>query len=131
MQVKNRIDAFNEAQSGSEKRICILLRNMIDENLPEADSKIWHAHPVWFLESNPIVGYNKLKDCIRLMFWSGQSFETPGLSPTGSFMAAEVRYTALAKVDRELLSHCMQEAKLIQWDYMNISKRKGKLERLL
>ena len=103
----------------------------MDENLPEADNKIWHAHPVWFLEFNPIVGYNKLKDCIRLMFWSGQSFETPGLSPTGSFMAAEVRYTALAQVDKELLCHWMQEAKLIQWDYKNISKRKGKLERLL
>ena len=33
------------------------------------------------------------KDCIRLLFWSGQSFEEPGLAPEGSFKAAEARFT--------------------------------------
>ena len=43
--------------------------------MPESESKIWHRHPVWFLDGNPIVGYSKLKAGIRLMFWSGASFE--------------------------------------------------------
>jgi hypothetical protein len=33
-----------------------------------------------FLHGNPIVGYSKLKDCIRLLFWSGQSFDEPNLT---------------------------------------------------
>ena len=125
------IDAFNDAQIGDDKRICFTLRNEIERNLPEADGKIWHSHPVWFLDGNPIVGYSKLKNCIRLMFWSGQSFETPGLTPEGSFKAAEMRYTAPTQIDRELLSRWIEEAKVIQWDYKNIVKRKGRLERLL
>jgi uncharacterized protein YdhG (YjbR/CyaY superfamily) len=66
--------AFNQAQSDEDKLICEQLANEIEKELPEAENKIWHAHPVWFLNGNPIVGYNKLKNCVRLLFWSGQSF---------------------------------------------------------
>jgi hypothetical protein len=38
-----------------------LLAKTIDSKLIEAENKIWHAHPVWFLDGNPIVGYSKLK----------------------------------------------------------------------
>ena len=33
-----------------------LLATIIDKQLTGAENKIWHAHPVWFLEGNPIVG---------------------------------------------------------------------------
>ena len=52
-------------------------------------SKIWHRHPVWFLDGNPTVGYSKLKAGIRLMFWSGASFDEDKLQPgTGKFKDA-------------------------------------------
>ena len=57
------------------KQICYKLAATINSILTQAESKIWHAHPVWFLDGNPIVGYSKLKDSVRLLFWSGQSFE--------------------------------------------------------
>ena len=85
------IQNYNDKQSPGEKSICDLLSTTISASLPEAENKIWHAHPVWFLNGNPIVGYSKLKGCIRLLFWSGQSFEEPGLSNEGKFKAAEVR----------------------------------------
>ena len=69
------IQAYNDSQSNGDKEICNLLSQEITRNLPEAENKIWHAHPVWFLDGNPIVGYSKLKDSVRLLFWSGQSFE--------------------------------------------------------
>lgn len=100
----------------------------INRYLPGAESKIWHAHPVWFLEGNPIVGYNKLKACIRLLFWSGQSFEVEGLAPEGAFKAAEIRYTAQEQIDKEALKRWLEASRNIQWDYKNIVKRKGKLE---
>mgnify|MGYP003594956289 CR=1 FL=1 len=98
--------------------------------LPEAENKIWHAHPVWFLNGNPIVGYSKLKGCIRLLFWSGQSFEEPGLSNEGKFKAAEVRYISIEQVNTKDLKRWLKKARTIQWDYKNIVKRKGQLERL-
>jgi hypothetical protein len=121
---------YNAQQSPTDKAICDRLAKEIDRNLPEAENKIWHAHPVWFLDGNPIVGYKKLKDCIRLLFWSGQSFDEEGLKKEGSFMAAEARYTDAKQVDVEALARWLGKARDIQWDYKNVTKRKGRLERL-
>ena len=124
------IQSYNNQHTVEEKKICDLLAGVIDQALPEAESKIWHAHPVWFLEGNPIVGYSKLKNCIRLLFWSGQSFEEPGLKKEGSFQAAEKSYTAADEINTEDLERWLAKGREIQWDYKNIVKRKGKLERL-
>ena len=124
------IRAFNIAQDEEDGAICKTLQSEIEHNLPEAIGKIWHAHPVWFLVDNPIVGYSKLKGCIRLMFWSGQSFNTPGLVPEGSFKAATARYTVKRQIDKNALRKWIEESRSMQWDYRNVVKRKGKLERL-
>lgn len=121
---------YNGSQGAGDRQICDLLSREIERALPEAENKVWHAHPVWFLEGSPVVGYSKLKDCIRLLFWSGQSFATPGLAKEGKFKAAEVRYTAADQIDLDLLRKWLSESREIQWDYKNIVKRKGKLERL-
>ena len=121
---------YNVAQSAQELPICELLAEEIDRALPDAENKVWHAHPVWFLDGNPVVGYSKLKGCIRLLFWSGQSFSTPGLAAEGKFKAAEARFTSHEQVDRKLLRRWLAECREVQWDYKNIVKRKGRLERL-
>jgi len=128
--MNKEVKAYNNDQSKAEKEICNLLANEINNNLPEAENKIWHRHPVWFLDGNPVVGYSKLKDCIRLLFWSGQSFEEPGLQNEGSFKAAEARYTSAEQVNIKVLKRWLKKAKTIQWDYKNIVKRKGVLIRL-
>jgi hypothetical protein len=110
--------------------ICDLLAREIDRALPEAENKIWHAHPVWFLDGNPVAGYSKLKDCVRLLFWSGQSFEEEGLRKEGSFKAAEVRYVGVKEVRIRDLRRWLAKSRDIQWDYKNIVRRKGRLERL-
>lgn len=109
---------------------CRLLAQEIDRHLPEAENKIWHRHPVWFLDGNPIVGYSKLKDCVRVLFWSGQSFEEKGLEKEGTFKAAEARYTAVDQIDTKQLKRWLAKARDIQWDYRNLIRRKGRLERL-
>lgn len=124
------IEAFHAAQSDEDRRICDLLRAEIDRALPDAEAKIWHAHPVWFLEGNPIVGYGKLKACVRLLFWSGQSFASPGLTPEGKFKAAELRLRDASEIDTVALAAWLDESRRVQWDYKNIVKRKGRLERL-
>jgi hypothetical protein len=124
------IRAYNDSQSDADLAICDLLAREIDRGLPEAESRIWHAHPVWFLDGNPIVGYSKLKDCIRLLFWSGQSFDEEGLRKEGKFKAAEARYTAADQVDTKALKRWLKKSRDIQWDYKNIVKRKGVLKRL-
>lgn len=124
------ISAYNGAQAKEDKAICDLLKREIDGALPQAESRIWHGSPVWFLDGNPVVGYHKLKECVRLLFWSGQSFEEEGLAPEGSFKAAEARYSAASEVKVTTLRRWLAKSKKIQWDYKNIVKRKGRLERL-
>jgi len=123
-------EQYNRALSASDRAIARVLAQQIDRGLPDAENKVWHAHPVWFLEDNPIVGYSKLKNCVRLLFWSGRSFAEPGLAPEGKFQAAEVRYTAADQVDCEQLQRWLAEAHDVQWDYKNLVRRKGRLERL-
>lgn len=121
---------YNNSQNSSDKEICDQLANIINKNLPDAENKIWHAHPVWFLDGNPIVGYSKLKDSVRLLFWSGQSFDEEKLGNEGSFKAAEFRYTLANQIIPEDVKRWLEKAKEIQWDYKNLVKRKGILERL-
>ncbi|MEZ4587104.1 MAG: DUF1801 domain-containing protein [Gemmatimonadales bacterium] len=122
--------AYNAKQDPADRAICRLLAERIDQGLPDAENRVWHAHPVWFLDGNPIVGYSKLKGCVRLLFWSGQGFTAKGLAKEGSFKAAEARYTSVDEVDTEQLGRWLAEAREVQWDYKNLVRRKGRLERL-
>jgi len=129
--MNKEIQAYNESLSDNDKAICTLLLQEINRHLSDAENKIWHGHPVWFLNGNPIVGYSKLKNSIRLLFWSGQSFDEPGLQPEGNFKAAEMRYTSAEQINTKDLKRWLEKSKKIQWDYKNIVKRKGVLERLM
>ncbi|HEY0042355.1 MAG TPA: DUF1801 domain-containing protein [Flavisolibacter sp.] len=128
--MNKEIQEYNDSLSAEDRKICDVLCQQINSHLTEAESKIWHRHPVWFLDGNPVAGYSKLKDSVRLLFWSGQSFEEDGLQNEGSFKAAEARYTSAKQVNTEDLKRWLQKAREIQWDYKNIVKRKGVLERL-
>ncbi len=119
------IAAYHRGQTKSDQAICAVLKREIDKALPKAESKIWHGSPVWFLDGNPIVGYHRLKDGMRLMFWSGQSFDEEGLEPEGSFKAAEVRYIDAKEIKLAALRRWLSKSKKIQWDYKNIVKNKG------
>ena len=124
IEVKN----YNDSLSIQDKEICDILATEINKNLPEAENKIWHRHPVWFLDGNPIVGYSKLKDCIRLMFWSGISFNEELLKPgTGKFKDASIRISNASEMKVSDLKRWLKKSREIQWDYKNIVKRKGKL----
>jgi len=121
---------YNDSQTPLDKQLCDILCTQIEFILPEAENKIWHAHPVWFLDGNPVVGYSKLKNGIRLLFWSGQSFDEPSLKNEGNFKAAEIRFNHPDQVQFNDLHRFLTKAREIQWDYKNIVKRKGVLERL-
>jgi hypothetical protein len=121
---------YHETFPEPDRSICEVLLQEIPTILPHAEGKIWHAHPVWFLDGNPVVGYSRLKGGIRLLFWSGQSFDEPGLANEGTFQAAEKRYTSVDDIDLDDLHRWLAKSAEIQWDYKNIVKRKGRLERL-
>ncbi len=126
------IEAFNADQKEGDRAICELLAAQIDKHLPEAQSKIWHRHPVWFLKDNPTVGYSKLKAGLRLMFWSGADFGEETLKPgTGKFKDASIVYSAVGEVSEEDLARWCMKSIEIQWDYKNVAKRKGELRRLV
>jgi hypothetical protein len=129
--MNSEIEAYNEKLNDGDQAICNLLANEIDRGLPLTESKIWHSHPVWFLDGNPIVGYSKQKQGIRLMFWSGSDFEEPGLNVVGKkFKDASVFFNDVTEVKKVILRRWLKESQSIQWDYKNIVKRKGQLIRL-
>ena len=127
----SEIHTYNTSLATEDALICNVLADQINLHIPEAENKIWHAHPVWFLDGNPIVGYSKQKKGIRLLFWSGKSFEEDKLSVVGAkFQDASIFYNSAAEINTVDLENWLLKAKSIQWDYKNIVKRKGILERL-
>jgi hypothetical protein len=128
--MNKQIQDYNDSLTSERKAICEALAKEIENSLPNVEHKIWHGAPVWFIDGNPIVGYDNLKDSVRLLFWSGQTFDEPGLKPEGSFKAAEARYTDADQISNDDLKRWLEKSVTIQWDYKNIVKRRGVLERL-
>ncbi len=129
--MNEQIQSYNDSQTPDDKALCDQLAQIINKELPEAESKVWHAHPVWFLDGNPIVGYSKQKAGIRLMFWSGADFEEEQLNILGAkFKDASTFFTSLDQINTKDLARWLEKSRAIQWDYKNIVKRKGRLERL-
>lgn len=126
--MSSNIQEYNNSQTESDRLMCEKLCEIINENLIDSESKIWHAHPVWFLDGNPIVGYSKQKKGIRLMFWSGKSFNEEILNIHGEkFQDASVFYNDISEMDEDAIKRCLEKAEKIQWDYKNLVKRKGQL----
>lgn len=125
------IQTYNEKQTDADQEICNQLANTIDNELPDAENKVWHGHPVWFLDKNPIVGFSKQKKGIRLMFWSGADFGEEALNVVGKkFKDASLFYNSVSEINLSDLKRWLDKSQKIQWDYKNIVLRKGKLERL-
>ncbi len=133
--MKNNISkdilAYNDTQTPEDKATCTLLANEITRHLPGAENKIWHAHPVWFLNGNPIAGYSRQNAGIRLMFWSGADFDEEELNVKGGkFKDASIFYNSVDEINTGDLKRWLGKSRDIQWDYKNLVKRKGMLERL-
>jgi uncharacterized protein YdhG (YjbR/CyaY superfamily) len=125
------IQKYNASQTAGDKRICNVLAKEISAVLSDAENKVWHGHPVWFLNGNPIVGYSKQKRGIRLMFWSGQGFDEAALDVRGEkFKDASIFYNNANEINVKDVKRWLKKSETIQWDYKNIVKRKGKLVRL-
>lgn len=116
---------YNSGLPAGHHELCELLRTTIQRVLPAAEGKIWHGHPVWFLESNPVVGYSTKAGGIELLFWSGQSFTRPGLSPVGKYQAAGISFDEAGDIDIQLVEHWLAESAAIQWDYESLPKNRS------
>lgn len=130
MTIGKDIIEHNGKLSADEAAICDRLNGLIAATLPEAEGKVWHGHPVWFIEKNPVVGYLSMKAGVRVLFWSGQSFEPGGIKPIGKFKAAGYDVTDLENIDVSALTNWLEQARIIQWDYANLVKKKGVLDKL-
>ena len=65
------------------------------------------------------------------MFWSGADFEEENLGIRGGkFKDASIIFNNVSAIDLNSLKRWVEKSKEIQWDYKNIVKRKGQLERL-
>ena len=129
--MNKEIKGYNDKQISVDKEIGDRLANIIDEELTGSESKIWHAHPVWFLDGNPIVGYSKQKTGMRLMFWSGADFEEDDLNVrVKKFKDASIFYNNLSEIKAKYLKRWLKKSSEIQWDYKNIVKKRGQLDRL-
>jgi hypothetical protein len=105
-----RIATYSQAQPPALRAICDLLRELIDTALPRATSKVWHGSPVWFIDDNPVVGYNATAKAVNLLFWNGQAFDEPTLKPMGKYRAAQALFSDAAEIDPDVIRRWLKKA---------------------
>lgn len=125
MSAAHDLAEYNEGLGLDDRVLCERLEQIFRAALPEATSRVWHAHPVWFIDGNPVVGYAMRKNGVSVLFWSGQSFAEPGLKHTGSFKAAEFWPSTADDLDVTKLERWLSDARLIQWNYRDIRSNRG------
>lgn len=121
------IQEYNSNLDDAHREIAQGLCDLVSQSLPNAEGKVWHGHPVWFIDGNPIAGYSLKKSGIEVLFWSGKSFATAGLGPVGKYQAAGIAIETTDDVDK--VKPFMAEAGSVQWNYKDLPKLR-KLEKL-
>jgi hypothetical protein len=129
MKISQDIQDYQSELSADEAEIGAALIKLISKSLPGAEAKVWHGHPVWFIDGNPVVGYSLKKAGIEVLFWSGQSFELEGLRAIGKFKAAGFAVPSLKSLDKKAMTAWLAEALAIQWDYQNLPKKRALVKR--
>lgn len=121
------VAAYDAAQSAAEAAICRRLRAEIGRALPAATSRVWHGAPVWFIGETPVVGYNvPARGGVVLLFWNGQAFDDPGLTPIGKFKAAQARFEDAAEIKAAPLRRWLKKAGTALWDIRSIRRRRSR-----
>lgn len=118
---------YNEQLAPEVRDFAEQLAKLFAKQVPQTEAKVWHGHPVWFIDGNPVFGYSLKKAGLEVLFWSGKSFKKSGLKPIGKYQAAGISVSS--KSDVEALKDWLQEAVAIQWDYKNLPKKRA-LEKL-
>lgn len=129
MKIGQDILEYQSKLSDADAEIGAAIIKLISKALPKAEGKVWHGHPVWFIDGNPVVGYSLKKAGIEVLFWSGQSFKLDGLRAVGKFKAAGISVPTLKELNKKAIAAWLSEADLIQWDYANLPKKRA-LEKL-
>ena len=129
MKIGQDILDYQSELSYDEAEIGAAIIKLISKALPKAEGKVWHGHPVWFIDGNPVVGYSLKKAGIEVLFWSGQSFKLEGLRAIGKFKAAGIALPTIKDLNKKMMAAWLSEAVAIQWDYQNLPKKRS-LEKL-
>jgi hypothetical protein len=122
------IAAYSQAQPLVFRGICDHLRDLIDRALHNATAHVWHGSPVWFIDDNPVVGYNATAKAVNLLFWNGQAFDEPDLKPVGKYRAAQAMFRDAAEIDPKVVRRWLKKAKLDVLDSKALfrKRREGK-----
>ena len=107
----DQVATYAQGQPPTLRTICDLLRELIDKALPNATSKVWHGSPVWFIDDNPVVGYNATKTTVNLLFWNGQAFDEAGLKAVGKNRAAQAVFVDAAQIDPKVIRRWLKKSK--------------------
>lgn len=111
-----QIDAYSADQSEMFREICNELRTLIEKALPKATAKVWHGSPVWFIDDNPVVGYNATAKTVNLLFWNGKAFDEPDLNPVGKYRAAQALFREASEIDAKVIRRWLKKAKADVFD---------------
>lgn len=112
------VDQYIDSMSDALKPVAVELTQIIDEGLPEADSSVWHGHPVWLRGTAPIAAFKAHSDHVTFMIWAGQLLtdRSGRLAASGSATMATVKASSLGDLDAPLFTNWLHQADKLERD---------------
>jgi hypothetical protein len=78
---------------------------------------------VWFIDDNPVVGYNATAKAVNLLFWNGQAFGEANLKPVGKYRAAQAIFGDAAEIDSNVVRRWLKKAESDVFDSKTFFKK--------
>ncbi|WP_026556329.1 DUF1801 domain-containing protein [Arthrobacter sp. 35W] len=102
----NDVQTYAASLDGPLKAVAERLEALLDAGLPAAEGKLWHGHPVWMEDKEPIAGFKAFPRYVTLMVWQGQTLQDPSgaLTPSGSAQMATVKLSSTADLDEDAVT---------------------------
>ena len=113
---KALIDSYHKQFEPTVKKIMLQLKAELDAGLGEANCKLYHGAPVWFVGENPVAGYSLNSRGVCLLFWNGQNFNSAKLHRVGKFFAAELRFHSVEEINPKELKSLIAKSRKLVWD---------------
>jgi hypothetical protein len=94
------IDTYIAALGAPVAAIAADLRELLDARLGADIGTIWHGHPVWKDDRQPVAGFKAYSSYVTFMIWNGRAVDDPSgrLAMSGSGMGS-VKLREPADVD--------------------------------
>lgn len=108
----NPAENYILSQPEPYRSILLHLQSVIEQTVPEVDSKYKYKIPFYYLQGKPFCYMNQSKNYVDLGFWKAAhlTVHLEHMTAAGRKMMRSLRYTSLEEIDHAILVEVLKDA---------------------